>query len=420
VKAITAQGLARTRTWRLRHHLDTKVGDRFDAERFAHDVRRVRNLELFQGIRVRAEARDGGVALRFQAKDKWSLLPFFNAFFNLGSVSVVAGVYDANTLGTLSYVDLKLLLFSYLPLTKDSIKPGGNLTVGIPRLFGRALSYWIDARAQTSVLTIVGDRGSWAGSWQRERYGGYHSLSWEAWPWLRVGVSQTLLYSRYRSVKGQQDGDEPTVPRPRDGLTHAWGLSVTLGHLTYRRYLMHGIRLSLGVSGSARWLGSDSSYASVTGDFKAFYNLGPRAGNLGLWLHGGYREGGRYADLFKLGSWTGLRGFFTRHFAARTYLLGTLEYRTGVARIGFPVASIIPYFRGRVLGVQAALFADGGRIAGAGPYRTRESGEALLAVGAGVRLVVLNLYKAMMRLDFAYVVSPYRSFDLIIATQQYF
>lgn len=417
VRTITAEGLKRTRIWRLRQLLDTRVGERFDADRFANDVRRVRNQELFSRIRVRVTRVTEGLAIRFRMTDKWSLLPFFNGFFNLGSVSVVAGVYDPNTLGTLTYVDLKLLLFSYLPLTRTSIRPGGAITIGIPRLWGTPLTYWLDVRALTSILTVVGDRGTWAGSFLTTHYGGFQSLSWEAWPWLRLAVTERLVWDGYRVAPGS---DSPQVPRPRRGLSHSLGASFTLGHLTYRRYLLHGLRLWVGVEGGARGMGSARSFVGLRGDLKAFYRLGERAGNLGLWLHGGYMKGGRFADLYHLGSWTGLRGFYTGQFVARSYLLGTLEYRTGLARTGFPIAAIIPYFRGRVLGVQGALFADGGMLAGGGAYGTRESGRPLLAVGAGIRLVVLNLYKAVMRLDVSYVLSPYRSYDVIVASQQYF
>ena len=43
-----------------------------------------------------------------------------------------------------------------------------------------------------------------------------------------------------------------------------------------------------------------------------------------------------------------------------------------------------------------------------------------MSIGAGLRLAAINLYRAIFRLDFAYTVSPYRGFDLIIATQQFF
>ena len=105
---------------------------------------------------------------------------------------------------------------------------------------------------------------------------------------------------------------------------------------------------------------------------------------------------------------------------AGLHVYGNVEYRTGLLRTGFPIASIIPYFRGRVFQLQGAVFADVGGVAGGGAYRTDEHGRPLVAVGAGIRVAVVNIYKAILRIDFAYTLSPYRSFDLIIATQQYF
>ena len=42
------------------------------------------------------------------------------------------------------------------------------------------------------------------------------------------------------------------------------------------------------------------------------------------------------------------------------------------------------------------------------------------AADAGLRIAVTNLYRAVLRVDFAYTLSPYRRFDFIIATQQFF
>ena len=417
VKSIHASGLKRTREWRLREMLDTRVGKPFDADTFGHDLRRIRNLELFRDLRVRVDPDGEGVKIRFQMADKWSLLPFFNAFFNLGSVNVITGVYDVNTLGTLSYVDLQLLLFSYLPLTADSIRPGGKINLGIDRLRGFPLDYYLSARAQTSIHTIVGSRGTAAGSFLSSYYGGYQSLTWQPFQWLGVGITQQLFWQTYRVATG---AEAPLVPTPGTGLTHAWGATVRLGYLRYQNYLMHGIKLNVAVDGAAGWLGSDSDLVRIYGEFLAFYRFGPRGGNLAGRIKAGYMKGGRYGDLFALGSWTGLRGFYTGQFRARAYVVGNLEYRTGLLRTGFPIASIIPYFRGKVFQIQGAVFVDTGALAGAGPYRTDESGQLLMSIGAGLRLAAINLYRAIFRLDFAYTVSPYRSFDFIISTQQFF
>jgi hypothetical protein len=394
VRRIEITGLRRTRAWRLEHWLDTRVGRPFDAETLRHDVRRIRNLELFRPIRVRVDPEGRGVVIRIQAKDKWSLLPYFNMFFNLGSVNVITGIYDVNTLGFLSYVDLQLMLFSYLPVTDRSIRPGFLLSLEVPRLARLPLYYDLSVRAQMSIRTIIGTLLQPVGYFQTERYGGYHSLTWEPFQWLRLGVRELLYY--HRSLLG------------------------SLGYTSYRDYMQHGLIFSFALEGASKHLGSDFEYVSFAGVCRAYYRFGPRGGNLAARVGGGYMKGGSFSNLFALGSWTGLRGFYTAQFTARSYVYGNLEYRTGLLRTGFPIASIIPYFRGRVFQLQGAVFADVGGVAGGGAYRTDEHGKPLVAIGAGFRASVVNLYKAILRVDFAYTLSPYRSYDLIIATQQYF
>jgi outer membrane protein assembly factor BamA len=422
VKRIEITGLRRTRTWRLRQLLDTRVGRPLDAETLRHDLRRIRNLQLFRPLRVRVDPEGKGVVIRIQTRDKWSLLPYFNMFFNLGSVSAITGVYDVNTLGFLSYVDLQVMLFSYLPLTAKSIRPGFLFVLQVPRLGGLPFSYYINARAQMTLRAQVGglvlpESIFLIDYFQVERYGGYHSLTWEPFQWFRVGVQQILRYDRYKLVP---DAEPLRVPLPEAGLTHAFAVTAGLGYTRYRNYMQHGLILSLALEGAAKSLGSDSKHVRFYGQGRAYYDFGSRWGNLAARVGGGYMKGGSYSNLFALGSWTGLRGFFTAQFTARSYVYGNLEYRTGLVRTGFPIASIVPAFRGKVFQLQGAVFADVGGVAGGGAYRTEEHGVPLLAIGAGLRLAVVNLYKAILRIDFAYTLSPYRSFDLIIATQQYF
>jgi outer membrane protein assembly factor BamA len=267
------------------------------------------------------------------------------------------------------------------------------------------------------LRTVIGALLQPVGYFQVERYGGYHALNWEPFQWLRVGVQQTLEYHRYEHAP---DADAPSVPLPETGLTHALALTGSLGYTSYRDYMQHGLILSFALEGSTKRLGSDFDFVRFYGQCRAYYRFGPRGGNLVARVGGGYMKGGSYSSLFALGSWTGLRGFFTAQFTARSYIYGNLEYRTGLLRTGFPIAGIIPYFRGKVFQLQGAVFADVGGVAGGGAYRTDEHGKPLVAVGAGIRVAVVNIYKAILRIDLAYTLSPYRSFDLIIATQQYF
>ncbi len=425
IKRIEVTGLRRTRVWRLKHWLDTRVGRPFDAETLRHDIRRILNMQLFRPMLVRVDPEGKGVVIRIQTKDKWSLLPYFNMFFNLGTVSVITGVYDVNTFGFLSYVDLQVMLFTYLPVTAKSIRPGFLFVLQVPRLGGLPFSYYINARAQMTLRANVRwieetqDQPSFfeVDYFQLERYGGYHSLTWEPFQWFRVGVQQVLRYDRYKLVKG---ADPLKVPLPQSGLTHAFGMTASFGYTRYRDYMQHGIVLGMTLEGASTALGSDSDHVRFYAQCRAYYSFGSKWGNLAARLGGGYMKGGTHANLFAVGSWTGFRGFATAQFTARSYVYGNVEYRTGLWRMGFPIASIIPYFKGKIFQLQGAVFADMGAVAGGGVYRPTERGRPLISIGAGLRAGIVNLYKAILRIDFAYTLSPYRTYDLIIATQQYF
>jgi outer membrane protein assembly factor BamA len=417
VTAIRFEGLKRTRHSRLRQLLNTKVGNRFDVEVWRHDLRRVRNLELYRNPRARF-ARDGeGVAITVALEDKWSLLPFFNAFFNLSSVNVITGIYDVNLAGSLCYLDLDLLIFSYLPIKKETVRPGGIVTFSWPRLAGLPLAWYVDLRAQTTVNTVWGERARPAAYFQLDYYGGFHYLEWEPKQWLRLALRHTLGWMRFRQAEGMPVS---ALPTPETGWTHELAMELSLGYLKYRNYMMHGIRLDLSLDTAPRELGTSQPYSRLWGTARAYYRFGPRGGNLAARVGAGYAKGGGFGNLFHIGSFTGLRGFVTNQFNVRSYVYGNLEYRSGLLPLEFPIAAIVPYFKGKVLRLQGTAFVDVGGVAGGGPWRTRESGEPLVSVGAGLRAMVVNLYRAVLRIDFAYTLAPYRSYDLIVATQQFF
>ncbi len=410
VNRVQFLGLGRLSARRLRDFLDTRPGRLFDHRVFLEDLRRLRNLELFDIQAIRIVPDDRGIAIQIRIRRKWSLLPYFNYFQGGGSWKIVSGLYDANALGLSFLLDARFLLFDG--------RPGGILFFKYPRLAGLPLDLDADGGYALAVRTTYQAGGKPWRQYRVEVAWAQLALVWEPAVWTRLGVTYLFRWRRYDFTPVSPSRDF----LPETGRTSNLGLLLSLGKLAYRDYFMEGLKLDVSLSMARPWMGSDLSSEQISWDFRAYWLPSRGIGNLALWLRGGYETGPTtVVEEFALGGLLGLRGFRHGQFLGRAYVAGTFEYRSGFVRTGFPImAGIHRIFRGRCLLFQGALFADLGAVAGSNRQATPDSGRLLASVGAGFRAVFVRFYRAVLRVDLALGFSPYLAYDLVIATQQTF
>ena len=409
VRHITFVGLKRTKPKLLKNYMETKSAKPFDSSVFHEDMRRIRNLELFDRIAVAIRRIGNKIDITIHLRDKWSLLPYANFVRGGGSYELVAGVYDVNVAGCLFTLDAMFVLFDG--------KPSGILYFKMDRLGGLPIALYADGGYSRSLRTTYAERTTPSQTLVIDSGWGNLMIRWEPFAWARVGLWQKALWRNYEFARASNN----RFYLPHDGLLSESGLVLSLGKTSYRNYMMQGLIVNVWLSTSTRLLGAQVTYQKVSWDARGYWILGPRAGNLAAWLEGGFMQGGTLADQFALGSFSGLRGFKYAQFVGRSFVAGTIEYRTGLVPTAFPVvAKLLHVFRGKTLRWQGALFANLGTVAGSPHFATNESGRLLSAIGAGLRVIFVPFFKAVLRIDVAYTLSPFRTFDLMIATQQAF
>jgi hypothetical protein len=409
VRSIRFAGLKRTYRSRLLDYMDTESGKPFDRHVFTEDLRRIGNLELFRDIGVYYRKLDGRIDLLIHLIDKWSLLPYFNFVRGGGSYQIVFGVYDVNVLGAMFMLDANFVVFDDLP--------AGMLYGRIPRVAGLPLELGADGGVSRAIRTTY---ASLTRPWQTylvdSRWFNLTAQS-EPVPWLRVMIWQKFLWRKVEFAKLTP----ARVTLPPGGRRIETGAMVSLGKVTYRNYMMHGLKLSVWGAGASTSLGSDITYLRVSWDARGYYRFGPVGGNLAGRLHGGYMTNGTLFDQFALGSFSGLRGFQYAQFVGTAFVAGSLEYRTGLLPLHFPiVAKLHDVFEGKTLRMQGVVFTEMGSVSGSPNHGTIESGDLLWSVGAGFRGIFVPFYKAVLRVDACYTLRPFRAFDLMISTQQAF
>jgi hypothetical protein len=389
--------------------MDTEVGKPFDYAVFGEDMRRIQNKELFQDIGVYVKKTSRGLHLIIALQDKWSLLPYFNFVRGGGSYQVVFGVYDVNVLGSLFYLDANFIVFDD--------QPSGILYLTVPRVWGLPIDIGADGGLSRSIRTTYGPRTTPWHTYATQSQWFNFSVASNPVPWFEVKVWQQFLWQKIRIAK-LSPNDDILPPAGRRAIT---GVMVSLGKTTYKDYLMHGLKLTMWASGAFKALGSEAHFLRLSWDLRAYWRLGQVAGNLAGRLHGGYLHGGTFLDEYALGSFSGLRGFQYAHFLGKSYAAGSVEYRTGLLTLNFPIVSKLhSVFRGKTLKMQGVAFSEMGSVTGSRHHATSESGTLLWSIGAGFRGIFVPFYKAILRVDACYTLRPFRSFDLMIATQQAF
>ena len=410
VRSLRFKGMKRTSAARLSQVFDTKEGARFDCETFVEDMRRLRNLELFQNIRVRFSPGRDGLAITVHVEDKWSLLPYFNFIRGGGSYEIVAGLFDVNVLGRLFTLDAMFILFDG--------KPAGTVYFTLPRLAGLPVTLAANGGLSRAIRTTYGQRRA-----IRRIYGitsewGEFLVRWEPVVWARIGMAYRFQHRTFEFMKGSPNKDV----LPSNGRLSRASVLLSLGKVSYRHYFMQGLMLNVWLSTSRPWLGSTESFWKVAWDARGYWNMGRNVGNLAGWLQGGILSGrSTFLDEFQLGSFTGLRGFRYAQFLGKNYVAAVGEYRSPLWATEFPIMGRIHWvFRGKSLLVQGVAFGALGAVSGSENQATEESGRLLSSVGAGARFILLPFYRAILRIDAAVTLSPYVTWDIMVATQQAF
>ncbi len=410
VRNLDFVGMSRTSPARLVDHFDTKPGQKFDSVRFKEDMRKLRNLELFQAIRVEILVRPKGLFITIHLKDKWSLLPYFNFIRGGGSYEIVTGIYDVNVLGRLFLLDAMFILFDG--------KPAGLLYFTFPRLAGLPITLAAQGGVSRAIRTTYGSMGAVRRIYAVTSQWGELQTRWEPVVWARVGLAYRFQHRTFSFTTLSPNQDV----LPPEGRISKASVLFSLGKVSYEHYFMNGLLLNVWFSTSQPWLGATHKFYKISWDARGYWNMGRNIGNLAGWLQGGIIRGQTtFLDEFQLGSFSGMRGFRYAQFLGRAYVAAVAEYRSPLWATEFPImAKVHKIFGGKSLLVQAVAFGSMGAVAHSRNQATSESGKLLSSVGGGARFIVVPFYRAVLRIDGAITMNPYRTWDIMVATQQAF
>ncbi len=402
VESIRVIG-ARTDSDVILQLLDTRVGATFDPQVWEDDLQRLRNTERF--YEVRGEVREAGEArhVTIHASNKFSLIPIIKYKQGGGTSLLTVGAYDVNLFGRLLEVGAQ-----YEHMDGNH---GGVAWFRHPYLFSRRNQFGAEVFGHTidlPLLTLAGEEQAYFDNEER-RINVRLLHEWRTG--VRVGLGLSLytndfLIDNSTAERAQRNADFLAGRPLNSGRTASLIPRVVLGDLNYSEFQVRGSELTLQVEIAHHAIGSEFDF--VRGELRWLGAWLPsRNWNVAMQAQLGTKSGHEVQHKFYLGGLDTVRGFLDGQFRGDHFWLVNLEAR--------PTLWHAP----RVV-LQGSLFADVAKTWDEQRFSAAGFEEPLVSGGAGLRVILPRIYRAVLRLDVARTLSPIQQTGVAVGLQQFF
>lgn len=401
--AEVAVDSTRTRPEAVRRLLETQAGAPFEPAAWARDLRRLRNTAWFYDVAAEESAGDGGRVLRLSLKDKFSTIPILKYKQGGGSSLFTAGLYDVNLFGRRIEGGAQYERFNG--------RDGGVAWTRVPGFLGWRNRLGAEGYLHTMdlpLLTLDGaaqarieNRETKGAVWIQRELGG----RWQA------GAGLMAARNRLEAVE-REPGDAArnavfATAHPLDGgRTVALTAGLSWGGLDLEGHQVRGVEAGVTGEFARPELGSDFRYEK--GEARLLWGALPAPRwNLAAQLRLGSKSGRELQHKFYIGGLDTARGFVDGQFRGEHMWLANLEAR--------------PTLIERPLWVlQGNLFADVSRAWDARNFAADGFEDPVLSVGAGLRIILQRVYRAVLRVDVARTLEPVERVGFSVGLQQFF
>jgi|GEM_PF-6512346 len=412
ITSIDISGNAKTRTSFLRHLLTVETGRLLAQGDITRSVQNMKNTKLFKSIKVVFEsAGEQGVVIRIAVEELWTTIPVLLFSTGGGSVLILAGIVEANLFG---HGAASYLTYQYLDGTNTwmgQIKHPDFLDSGLEV----TPYFWLEEK-NNEIRTY---------DTKRDLLGGYTShqdtfgltvrrpldLDIKYVPLLFPGIG--LRYSKW-SFSEQELSPEAKdvntlsdrVPPDRTQRLYA-SAEIQFGRVDFDGYLANGTSVIYRYT-QGEPLGGESKrfreHFITARHFRGF----PPNGLLAVRYEWTERHSNNAGDEDMLGGLFHVRGLPNDVFRGLTLWQLNTEFRYIVARQ-------------RYADWQGVLFTDAGDT---GRTRTQQKSAyrpsgAAHSVGGGVHLLFPDISELTVRIDYGWLLSPFRASGLSLGLVQF-
>lgn len=383
--------------------LDTRVGTAFNSRVWEDDLQRLRNTERF--YEVRGEVQEDGEArhLTIHAFNRFSLIPIIKYKQGGGTSLLTAGVYEVNLFGR--------LLEAGAQYENMNAHHGAVAWFRHPYLLSRRNQFGAEVYVHSvdlPLLTLAGEKQAHFDNEER-RINVRLLHEWHAG--VRVGFEASVYTTEFlidnsTPERTQRNANFLADHPLRSGRTASLTPRVVLGELNYNEFQVSGLELTLQAEIAHRAIGSEFDF--IRGECRWLGAWLPtRNWNVAAQAQLGTKSGHEVQHKFYLGGLDTARGFLDGQFRGDHFWLVNLEARPTLWRSP------------RVV-LQGNLFADVGKAWDEQRFSAAGLEDPFVSGGAGLRVILPRVYRAVLRLDAARTLSPIQQTGVAVGLQQFF
>ncbi len=402
VESIDVVG-AHTQADVIRQLLDTRVGAPFDPVVWNGDLQRLRNTELFYD--VRGEVREDGETRRLtvHALNKFSLLPIFKYKQGGGTSLLTVGAYEVNLLDRLLEVGAQ-----YEDMDGNH---GGVIWFRHPYLLSRDNHFGAELFAHTVNLPLLSLNGQEQAYFDnRERR--FNTRLLHTWaPNVRLGIGLSLYSNDFfiddsTAERAQRNAAFLAEHPLQSGRTVSLLPRAVFGHIDRNEFYVQGSEWTLQAELAHAAIGSEFNFARAELRWLGAW-LPARDWNIAAQAQLGTKTGHEVQHKFYLGGLDTLRGFLDGQFRGDHYWLVNAEVRPTLWNSPRAV-------------LQGNLFVDVAKTWDDQSFSLAGFEHPFVSTGAGLRIILPRIYRAVLRLDVARTHTPVRQTGIAFGLQQFF
>lgn len=402
VADIGIQGLKRTRIDVVQTELLIPKGVKLQAALLLESLKRLKNLRLFHEVKTRFFLDEKErLYIRFYFSEKFTTVPILKLSQGGGSRYLVAGAYDVNTMG--QYIESGGQYESW------NGEDGGVLWFRNPRFLGQRVRFgadlWSVKRPRNLYLADGTDQGNFV-SYQRKLNMFFEKERTKA---LSLGSGIEFVNTRLLpdTMSNQLSTGVTDALQKETDVTTVWVKAyLKLGQLNYDNKLAQGLSSEINLDYSAPALGSDTDAFRLALDNKWFWRFGNEA-NLAARFRWAGTNSQRLQDLFYIGGFEHVRGYFDGQLRGRQYWQSNLEYRDTL-------------FENSWFYLQGNLFVDFAQLIHANTGIESNTNDLFYSAGLGFRIGSVKIYRFLGRLDVAIASSHPATSRISFGVQQFF
>ncbi len=393
----------RTREEVIRYLLETKEGRAFDPEAWQRDLGSLRDTGLFYDIQSDVTHRNSAHQLSLDLKNKHSLIPIVKYKYGGDSSLLTLGFYEVN-------------LFHRL------LEAGGqfeqmNGKSGFVGWFRHPYFLSPQNRLETEVYQHTIDLPLLTKKGKQQAHIDHREKRWglrvirKLSGQCRVGIGFELAENDFypdneTPVKADRNVSFFQAHDLNNGMTVSFVPLLVLGQIQQHGFYVQGWELGIRGALARRAYGSDFNFVKAVAHSRMAFRLREKI-NAAVQLKLGTKSGHEFQHKFYLGGLDTVRGFLDGQFRGEHMWLANVEVRPTLWESAYWV-------------LQGNVFMDLSKTWDSTHFTVQGFSHPFMSYGAGVRVILPRIYRAVLRVDVARTETPVRMFGFGVGLQQFF